>query len=149
MKSTMININPKKLRELLDAYNDEHGTTYADICRQLGRSESYVHSIMKRGSIVPAAMKMISVLFGIKPEDYVKTVADEPEIPEEPAWDFQFEVLPESCCVKARIVCGGDTLVYSFARIKQPQTNLTIAQAVSYAAHMCYKKAEQLELEAL
>ena len=149
MKTTMINVNTKKLRGLLDAYNAEHGTSIADLCRQLGRAESYMHAILARGTITPAAMKMMSVLFDIKPEDYVKTVEDEE--PEEPVredkWDFQVEILPDSGCVKARILCGGETVVYGFARIKQPQTNLAIAQAVSYATHICYKKAEQVELE--
>lgn len=147
---TMIKINSKKLHEALDAYNAEHGTNTSELARQMGRADSYLHTIMTRGTMPSNAMKMISLLFGIKPEDYVWTHEDEePEEPETTGWDFQFEVLPEKGCVKAWIVQGGETLVHGFARIKLPQTNTTIAQAVSYAAHVCYKKVEQLELEAL
>lgn len=150
--ATMIKINSQLLHSALDGYNVEHGTTTTDLARKMGRADSYLFTIMNRGTIPTSTMTMLSALFGIKPEAYVWTKEDEEpeeEIPEEPEWDYRYEVLADKGCVKAYICHYGEIAAYAFARIKIPQTPVTIAQAISYAAHMCYKKLEQEELEAL
>ncbi len=146
--SIMLNIDSKKLHGLLAAYNAEHGTTLAALSRRMGRTGSYLNTMMHRGTASPNATAMLRALYDIRPEDYVKTV-EEPEEPKEPAWDLRYEIEPAKAYVKVQILVDGECLTSGYARIKQPQTNLTVTQAISYATHICYKKAEQMELEAL
>lgn len=146
MKSIMININSVKLRALLDDYNAEHGTTYAELSRRMGRTGAFLHTCILRGTVSPNTTAMLKALYGIRPEDYVGA---EEEPKKKSGWEFKVDIEPEKGRCHAYIILGGEVVVEGFAKIKDVTSKLSIVQATSYAAHICYKRVEQEELEAL
>ena len=146
MASIMININRNKLRALLDDYNAEHGTTYVELSRRMGRAGSFLHTCILRGTVSPNTTAMLKALYGIRPEDYVGA---EEEPKKKGGWEFKVDIEPEKGRCRAYIILGGEVVVEGFAKIKDVTSKLSIVQATSYATHICYKKAEQEELEAL
>ena len=146
MASIMININSVKLRALLDDYNAEHGTTYAELSRRMGRTGAFLHTCILRGTVSPNTTAMLKALYGIRPEDYVGA---EEEPKKKGGWEFKVDIEPEKGRCHAYIIQDGEVAVEGYAKIKDVTSKLSIVQATSYATHICYKKAEQEELEAL
>lgn len=58
-------------------------------------------------------------------------------------WQTRIEVKPDRLCMK--IYFNGVKQVEGFSRIKENK-ELALVQAISYAAHMCYKIVEQRKL---
>lgn len=88
----------------------------------------------------------------------IETVVKEPPKPENPVtgaktfipapsaevgWQTRIEVKPDRLCMK--IYFNGVQQVEGFSRIKENK-ELALVQAISYAAHMCYKIVEQRKL---
>lgn len=88
----------------------------------------------------------------------VETAVKEPPKPENPVpgakeyipapsaelgWQTRIEVKPDRLCMK--IYFNGVQQVEGFSRIKENK-ELALVQAISYAAHMCYKIVEQRKL---
>lgn len=79
-----------------------------------------------------------------KPENPVtgaKTFIPAPSA--ELGWQTRIEVKPDRLCMK--IYFNGVQQVEGFSRIKENK-ELALVQAISYAAHMCYKIVEQRKL---
>lgn len=94
--------------------------------------------------IAPAAKKAESINAPPKPENPVtgaKTVIPAPSA--EVGWQTRIEVKPDRLCMK--IYFNGVQQVEGFSRIKENK-ELALVQAISYAAHMCYKIVEQRKL---
>lgn len=137
----MIEINGAALKERCMNYASLHGTTLGGMSRELGYNSNFLSITCGRDSINTAAAKSLETMFGIDVASCVGAPKDE--------WDYRYEVQADNGLVKAWIFHNEEIAAYAYARIKLPQTPVTIAQAISYAAHMCYKKLEQEELEAL
>ena len=94
--------------------------------------------------VAPAAKKAESINEPPKPENPVagaKTVIPAPSA--EVGWQTRIEVKPDRLCMK--IYFNGVQQVEGFSRIKENK-ELALVQAISYAAHMCYKIVEQRKL---
>ena len=94
--------------------------------------------------VAPAAKKAESINEPPKPENAVtgaKTVIPAPSA--EVGWQKRIEVKPDRLCMK--IYFNGVQQVEGFSRIKENK-ELALVQAISYAAHMCYKIVEQRKL---
>lgn len=95
--------------------------------------------------VAPAAKKSdADVTEPPKPETPV-TGAKEfiPAPSAEVGWQTRIEVKPDRLCMK--IYFNGVKQVEGFSRIKENK-ELALVQAISYAAHMCYKIVEQRKL---
>lgn len=91
-----------------------------------------------------AAKKAESINEPPKPENPVvgaKTVIPAPSA--EVGWQTRIEVKHDRLCMK--IYFNGVQQVEGFSRIKENK-ELALVQAISYAAHMCYKIVEQRKL---
>lgn len=148
---TMVKINPEKLRFILETYKKANHTTLSEMSTSLGRCDSYLNNVLHKGVCSSATMKMLNLLYGFRPEDYVWTVDDEAEEVEESTdeWTVEWKVEPEKSRALCRVRCGEEDIAYGYAKVKDPTSRLSIMQAISYAAHICYKKVEQMDLEAL
>lgn len=97
------------------------------------------------GRVAPATQKTEEpVKEPPKPENPVtgaKTVIPAPSA--ETGWQTRIEVKPDRLCMK--VYFNGVQQVEGFSKIKENK-ELALMQAISYAAHMCYKIVEQRKL---
>lgn len=139
----MIKINGAALRECCRAYAEYHGTTVSDMSEEMGYNRNFLSISAGRDAINAAAAKMLESMFGIGLEEYTAPAKPKDE------WRVDWDIEPLKLKVCARILHNGEPVYYGYSRVKEPVTNMNIMQAISYATHICYKKAEQAALEAL
>ena len=82
----------------------------------------------------------MALKYGLDPD----SVTERPHKAQEPA-GFSLDLMVKPDRVRVAIMHNGRELYSSFARING-DTETKLIQAISYAAHMCYKQAEQKEL---
>ena len=79
----MIDIDSKKLRNLVETYCLEHGCTMGDMSHEIGRCSHYIaHQSCNRDKITPATVFALEKAFGIKLEDYYRKEPEVEPVPE-------------------------------------------------------------------
>ena len=139
----MIKINGEALKVRCRDYAKHHGTTMGEMSREMGYNSNFLTVSCGRDAINQAAAKMLESMFGIGLNEYIAPAKPKDE------WRVDWEIEPLKLKVCARILHNGEPVYYGYSRVKEPVTNMSIMQAISYATHICYKKAEQAALEAL
>lgn len=143
MKAKMVSINTEAVKRALEA----SGKTARNASLSMGRSESYLFAAMKNGKITQAMLPVLAAALDVPQKRLLREEPAKPqeapkELPEEvPAgyWT-SIDVKPE---VLHMTLMFGTEQVYSvYSKIKG-NTELDLMQAISYAAHMMYKLAEQ------
>ena len=139
----MIKINGAALKARCMDYADHHGTTLGGMSREMGYNSNFLSISCGRDTINPAAAKLLETMFGIDVTPYIGAPAPKDE------WRVDWDIGPLKLRVFAKILHNDEMVYYGYSRIKEPVTNMSILQAISYATHVVYKKAEQAALEAL
>lgn len=138
--SYMVKIDPQKMRNFLR----DNRLTQTEVSQAIGKSRNYLSVCLVNREISATALQLIGVKYGIREQDVA------PESP--PGGDaptgFSLSLLVKPDRVRVGVMHNGDEIYAAFARVNG-NTELKLIQAISYAAHMCYKKAEQKELEAI
>ena len=127
------------------------GMTPKEISEIIGREESYLTSVLKKGRIGFTPYKMLLRTFNLpdgsflpKPEMPVcQEVIIEAE-PERKGYSLDMQVFPEK--LRLALLFNGLEIKYCYVKILG-DTELDLMQAISYAAHMLYKYAQSDTLE--
>ena len=144
MTTKTLPIDKSRFLSALNAYNDEHGTTLAELSRSMGYADNFLSATSGQGRISTPASRLLEVMYGVKYEDYCpRHEAPAPDAGEYRA-AVQFDLPQRRVTVCITTPDGRD--VQARAIVKDPGDEMSVLQAVSYAAHMCYKFAEQRRL---
>lgn len=142
----MKKVCPAKLR----AWMDKENITPAELGESIGKSSSYIGNVIKRREMPEAVFNLMRKLHGVFPAELTpdpKPVITDPPTPSKGESDIDCAVKMSVHGDRVRLtlmVNGQDDLVAS-AYIKGDGF-LDLVKSFSYAAHMCYKLAEQREL---
>lgn len=142
----MKKVDPAKLR----AWMDKENITPAELSAYIGKSWSYIGNVIRRKEMPEAVFNLMCRLYGISPAELTpdpKPVITDPPTPSKGDSDIDCAVKMSVHGDRIRLtlmVNGQDDLVAS-AYIKG-DSFLDLVKSFSYAAHMCYKLAEQREL---
>ena len=143
-------------KDLLKAL-DSRGQTLTYASEQVAlRAYSYISTCIVKKSIHPKALMAIANYYGLHLSDY--EIKPEPPKPEPKPVQMELNMAPEkgwsntlnvnigAMIVSMAIYKDGAKVAQGRAKIFDT-TERGIMQAISYAAHMCYKCSEQKELE--
>lgn len=141
MKSIKIDVN--ELRKWVK----ETGLTQAEISRSLGGSISIIGNAIQRGHISEPFFQLLILKYGINPERLkFKELVPKTVSAVQPGKGYATSVVVYPDKVRFAVAFDGDEIYHTYSRIKGKK-EVDLIQAISYAAHMCYKQAEQKELE--
>lgn len=145
-------MNTVKLdKEKLNALRKKLNTTFTAMSWKIGRSDSFISKCIGLGYMNENAFAHMCSTFGVaeadmRAQDAVKQVTVEipkhPSVHNEP-YSVELTVKPDR--VRVAIRHNGSEIYNAWSRIKS-NSEVDLIQAISYAAHMCYKMAEQKSL---
>lgn len=121
------------------------GMSSREVSRRMGRCTNYVTATLKKGTIPPAALSVFCDLVGVSVDDLTKAPPSPPvSRPACQPYGITLDVRKEK--LRMALTFGDRELYAAWSRIKG-YTELDLLQAVSYAAHLMYKLAEQQTLQ--
>lgn len=141
----MVKIDPNKMRNVLR----DRGLTQAEVSEAIGKSTNYISCCLCNREISTMALELIRIKYGISIKEISPEKKKEPEKKpdeEDSPTGFSLSLLVRPDRVRVGISHNGEE-IYSAWSVVKGDTEKNLIQAISYAAHMCYKKAEQRELE--
>lgn len=152
-------VDDAKFREILR----KRGLGACAVAKELGRANNYITDSLRLGRFTGPTVAALKAVYGISPEDYApdpeppkKPVATPEEAPTgqkihipaataETGWQTRIKVKPDRLCMT--VYFNGVPVVEGHSRVRGDK-ELDLMQAISYAAHMCFKIAEQKKLMA-
>lgn len=146
-KINMVEIDPKKLDKFLE------GKNLSEIDDNIGKAHGYMRLLRNRLKMTVASYRLLCRIYNL-PEDALTPDPPKPEPPAVPPKPnnrragYWLDLADNSNHVVLRLMYGDEEVYLARARVKNGETatELNFIQAVSYAAHMLYKLAEQYEL---
>ena len=143
MSEKTMRIDPARLQRCLQNYHRRYGTDNVQMSRRMGRADNYLSCISGQKLIPKHAVLLLQSLFGIKYDEY-KPVSEAP-VASRGAYAADVTI-EQGDRVLVRFLKNGDPVCTARAVIREPGDEMEVMQAISYAAHMCYKFAEQRRL---
>lgn len=140
-KTNMQKFNAEKATAALE----KSGLSAIEVSRRMGRCNNYVTSTLKKGAMPTAALSVFCDMLGISTDDLTKAPPS-PSV-SRPAYQshgITLDVRKDK--LRMALTFGDQELYAAWSRIKG-DTELDLLQAVSYAAHLMYKLAEQQALQ--
>lgn len=143
MSIQCVKVDPAKLR----AWCKETNVTLTEVSREMGHYDSFMSKVVAAGEFPARQFDLFCRLYNVSPEAFkpdepveINTTADHTGKP----WSLTLDVHPNKVHVGINY-CGSE--VYGAWSHVKDNTELGLVQAISYAAHMCYKLAEQKKLQ--
>lgn len=122
------------------AWIKREGMTLQEVSEKIGRCRTYIGVCLAKGSMVESAYRMFCGTFGLPRSAFIPA----PCVPEKPqsteGYTIGMDVKPDR--VRLCVKYDGVEVHHAHALIKG-DTEIDLLQAVSYAAHMIYKLAQQ------
>lgn len=138
-KQCMLRVDPDRFKVALK----KHGFTQEALSTDMGRSKSYVCAGLYRGAFPKPFLSAIDTRYGITYDDIKPRTGT--NIESTPTTDdIRVELELTDGIVKFCVFDGDKCLTHAFAHRKN-STDLALMQAISYAAHLCYKFYQQRE----
>lgn len=143
-KKNYVQIDADKIRALAK----EKGISAQKMSVSLGRSHEYLREVMLRGTMHSPSLDLLCKLYGVKRKDVTpdpKPKAVTPPQPQElffPESDINCKVYVQGDRMKMIVSMRGQEDIVGWSRVRDGD----LWQSFSYAAHMCYKLAEQRRL---
>lgn len=133
--------------EAVKKWATENGLSFSEIGLQIGRSYGYMYYIIKeQGGMMKRNMyELLLRTFDLPDGMFIKAENQVPK-PDDVIDGYQVKLDIHPDRLKMSMTYQGETMYDAWSYIKG-NTELDLIQAVSYAAHLIYKKAEQAELE--
>lgn len=141
MKTAMVNINSKAI---LDALSTSHQSARQG-SMGMYRSETYLSGIIRCKKMPKSMVPVLADALGIPASRLTEPELDK-RSPKQAAKRYHAEMEVTSDRLHMVLLFGDQELYSTYSRIKG-NTELDLMQAVSYAAHMMYKQAEQEALK--
>lgn len=126
-----IKFNSQKLRD----YLNEHSMTMQGLSYEMGRSESFVSYAISRGYMSEVAYNVMCKTLGVAPRTFTEVAPS----------TYHLALTYSESKVLVQLMCGDEVVSGAWALVKEPG-DLGFIQAISYAAHMMYKFAQQDDL---
>lgn len=151
----MSNVNVKIDVPALVAWLAAQPESQADLAARIGKGANFFSRLKRSGEMRLLTYNLFVKTFNLpddafikkelKPEPFVAPVqnGNYPHEHEDGYW-LRLKYSPTNC--KVQIMFKDEVIIGAASKIKG-NTELDFAQAISYAAHMCYKFLEQKELE--
>lgn len=131
---------------VLKAWLLENKLTQTGVSRSIGYKDAYISNAIATNRISRAGLEVLKLRFGLDPE-LIAPLKPAP-VPKNDCcikgYTVALDVRPDKVCFE--LAFNGEAIVRAWSKIKG-KSELDFIQAVSYAAHMCYKLVEQKELE--
>lgn len=147
MKTSMLKIDPEKLR----AFSKQEGKSLAQMSYEIGRSASYLSYCMNAGEIPEGQYRVLCKILNVSPDRFIPDPPPKQEPPKQKMvnqldvpFSVDLKIFPDR--VRFTILFDGKPLYSTFSYLKG-KTETDLMQAISYAAHMVYKMAEQKKLQ--
>lgn len=132
-----ITISPEKFKK----WAKKNNLTLAKISNDIGQTRTYISQCLTNGLIPARKLDLICRLYGATREDFISCAKKAPTT-EQNGYSLSLDVKPDK--VRVGIFFNGSELYGAWAAIKG-ETEISLMQSISYAAHMCYKLAEQAQ----
>ena len=142
MKTNMIEIDRNALRDAIAA----SGKRKAQISRDIGYTDSYINGCLNFGTMRESAAKLLCLQLGIPLSKIQKKQPVTPQAAASGTYTARIDVSGGKS-LNMSLYFGDEKICEAYSKIKGPG-KLDLMQAISYAAHMMYKLAEQEELKA-
>lgn len=126
---------------------ERSGLSMKEVSHRIGRGDSYLSASIRRGMMSAAAIPLLAKELDIPQKDLIlhqeekKTCCAKDAVNK---YTAQIEVSKTK--LHMTLLFGGKELYSTYSRIKG-DSELDLMQAISYAAHLMYKLAEQEELK--
>lgn len=127
-----VKIDPQKFRD----WCARNGKSFKQVSIEMGRYDSFISKVVTSGEFPARQFELFRTLYGIEAEAF----APEEAHAENGSYSLSLEVKPDR--VRVGINFKGVEIFNAYAGIKG-ESEVNLIQAISYAAHMCYKMAEQ------
>ena len=140
-----VSVDPDKVKTWLK----NKGLTAAQVSTASGKSERYLSNCLQHREIplTQVQLQLLEALYGLKVDDIAQTAPPEETSKSKNCAGYQVAVNVYPQAVKFTILFEGKQIQCAWSRIKD-YSEVSLFQAISYAAHMCYKLREQKAIEA-
>lgn len=135
-------------------YFDDNALSYKDVCTRIGRSRFYISACAATGKMSSYTYDLLIRELGVSRDAFIpkdthkETPQDAPKVQTAAGggdlYTLGLDVSPDRVVLR---MCFQGTEIYRSASRVKGKRELDLMQAVSYAAHMMYKFAEQKELD--
>lgn len=139
--SKSVKIDPVELK----AWAKEIGKSQNEISLSLGRSRNCLGNAIYYGEMNSTVFELLTLKYGVDPKRLMK----KPEPPKAhpipsklDAVGYATSINVYSDKVRFAITFNGVEIFHAYSKVKGNK-EVDLIQAISYAAHMCYKLAEQ------
>lgn len=124
---------------------EKSGLSYREVSRRMGRCDNYISVTFKKGVMPPAALSVFCDLVWVSFDDLTKPLCTSP-VSRSVCQTHGITLDVRKDKLRMALTFGDQELYAAWSRIKG-DTELDLLQAVSYAAHLMYKLAEQQALQ--
>ena len=139
----LIPVDPEKFR----AWCRSTGVKLCEVSAAMGRYDSFISKALSSNKFPERQYKLFCQLYNVDPGSLLK---DDPakELkapdPEQGPYTLGLDIKPDRVWVSLKY--QGDERYRAYSKVRG-KTELDLVQAISYAAHMVYKLAEQKNLQ--
>ena len=141
-----VKIDPEELK----AWVKETGKTQSEISISLGRARNCLANAIYYGEMSATVFELLTLKYGVDPKRLMKK-PEPPKAQPKPVakpdaigYATNINVYPDK--VRFAIAFNGVEILHAYSKVKGNK-EVDLIQAISYAAHMCYKLAEQGTLD--
>lgn len=141
MKGNVIELDRNALRDAIM----ESGKNLSQASRDLGYSDAYISYCISTGQMKESAAKLLCYQLNIPLSQIKKKQAATPQSAARGSYTARIDISGGKS-LNMSLYFGDEKICEAYSKIKGPG-KLDLMQAISYAANMMYKIAEQKELE--
>ena len=131
-------------KELL-AWAASTGETQENLCEMIGRSRSFLGTSARNNKMGLGTYKFLLKTFDIPDGSFLPKVKEEPKVTCNIGYHMDLQVFDTK--LKLGLWFDEEEIVSCYSKIRGG-SEFDLVQAISYAAHMLYKFAEQRDLSA-
>lgn len=131
----------------LKSYVHSQGMALIDASEKIGRSRNFLSNVCGKGTMLDRAHKLFCETFGLPADSFlIREPEPAAESQKQKSDMYWLDLKYSHDRLKVQVMFGDEVIVGANAYIKG-ESELDFVKAISYAAHMCYKFAEQTTLE--
>lgn len=123
------------------------GLSMKEVSHRIGRGDSYLSASIRRGVMSAAAIPLLAKELDVPQKDLILHEEEQKSCCAKDAVNkYAAQIEVSKTKLHMTLLFGGKELYSTYSRIKG-DSELDLMQAISYAAHLMYKLAEQEELK--
>lgn len=126
---------------------ERSGLSMKEVSHRIGRGDSYLSASIRRGVMSAAAIPLLAKELDVPQKDLIlHQEAQKSCCAKDAVNKYAAQIEVSKTKLHMTLLFGGKELYSAYSRIKG-DSELDLMQAISYAAHLMYKLAEQEELK--